>query len=173
MLNNFCNLSHKTPSFCKALLYINHAPMLQVTATIAAHSQTCMTCIMCIMRGGRAFCCSALLVIFIALQGPQGNIFHLNKGLNAHTTVWSAFSGRSSSTSQENHVQDARPVWSLSHGLIVAFLNINGVHSIYYFRRPALVCTVFLHGKIKRTKCPCAYYSNSSATFHIARLKVI
>ena len=120
----------------------------------------------CIMRGGRAFCCSALLVIFIALQGPQGNIFHLNKGLNAHTTVWSAFSGRSSSTSQENHVQDARPVWSLSHGLIVAFLNINGVHSIYYFRRPALVCTVFLHGKIKRTKCPSAYYSNSSATFH-------
>ena len=118
------------------------------------------------MRGGRAFCCSALLVIFIALKGPHGNIFHLNKGLNAHTTVWSAFSGRSSSTSQENHVQDARPVWSLSHGLTVAFLNINGVHSIYYFRRPALVCTVFLHGKIKRTKRPCAYYSNSSATFH-------
>ena len=38
--------------------------------------------------------------------------------------------------------------------------------SIYYFRRPALVCTVFLHGKIKRTKRPRAYHSNSSATFH-------
>ena len=118
------------------------------------------------MRGGRAFCCSALLVIFIAFKSPHGNTFHLNKSLNAHTTVWSAFSGRSSSTSQENHVQDAQPLWSLSHGLTVAFLNINGVDSIYYFRRPALVCTVFLHGKIKRTKRPRAYYSNSSATFH-------
>ena len=109
------------------------------------------------------------MVIFIALKGPHGNIFHLNKSLNAHTTVWSAFSGRSSSTSQENYVQDVQdawPVWSLSHGFTVAFLNINGVDSIYYFQRPALVCTVFLHGKIKRTKRPCAYYSNSSATFH-------
>ena len=110
-----------------------------------------------------------LLTMNFVVEGPHGNIFHLNKSLNAHTTVWSAFSGRSSSTSQENYVQDVQdawPVWSLSHGFTVAFLNINGVDSIYYFQRPALVCTVFLHGKIKRTKRPCAYYSNSSATFH-------
>lgn len=124
------------------------------------------------MRGGRAFCCSALLVIFIAFKSPHGNIFHLNKSLNAHTTVWSAFSGRSSSTSQENHVQDAQPLWSLSHGLTVAFLNINGwIPSIifgvqhWYAQYSYTVRSRELNAHVLITPTP--------APHSIARLKVI
>ena len=49
---------------------------------------------------------------------------------------------------------------------IDAFCNFGGPDCIYYLRSFAPVRVVFKHCKVKRTKRPCAYYSNTCATFH-------
>ena len=140
--------------------------------------------------GSHGFCCSLILVLFFLFCRFPGILNYLEPYLNISGTAWIAAFPERYSIPVGN--QDLS-VWlpsTLDHRLVIAYSTNNAMDSnnhkllfygqdwndtfcnfgcpdcIHYPRSFAPVRLIFKQYKVKRTKRPCAYYSNTCATFH-------
>ena len=140
-----------------------------------------MVKIFCIMMSSRGYHRSVIFVLFFLYFGSTGFPSVIKLSLTPGSTTWSDFSSRTTITFAENpdfeiglelnspfefctaHSSKKR-VDSLHRKLFSYRQNRNDAKQVDLFKRSS--CYFTLVRKFKRGKRPCAYYSNSSATFH-------
>ena len=133
----------------------------------------------CLMMSSHGYHRSVIYVLFFLYSGSTGFPSVIKLSLTSGSTTWSDFSSRTTITFAENpdfeiglelnspfefctaHSSNNR-VDSLHRKLLSYRQNRNDA-KIYSSARVAILTLV---RKFKRGKRPCAYYSNSSATFH-------
>ena len=140
-----------------------------------------------LIRSSHGFLSSVFFVSFLFSGRYFGGLFHSRACLNTWGPPWTNVLAGKSTSASENQKFDVRLVLSWSNGsgdanfannrtysinkdLLSSLPTWNGNNILFEFpvgplRRPRQLFLA-LKVKIKRQKRPCAYYSNTTATFH-------
>ena len=134
---------------------------------------------MCIMMSSHGYHRSVIFVLFFFYFGSTGFPSVIKLSLTSRSTTWSVFSFRTTISFAENPDFEIGLELNSPFEFCTAYSTNNRADSLHrkllsyrqnrndakIYSSPRIAILTLVR-KFKRGKCPCAYYSNSSAIFH-------